>query len=97
MTTLMLIINTVIATRTLDGYHLDFFRVIYTKCIPVTLLTFVPMVMLKRWVLPGNDYSIMFINVFICLIWSAFMVLWLGLNQGERDILLEKLHLKQKH
>ena len=94
MTTLMLIIKTVIATRTLDGYHLDFFRVIYSKCIPVTLLTFVPMVMLKRWVLPGNDYGIMFINVLICLIWSAFMVLWLGLNQGERDILLEKLHLK---
>ena len=94
MTTLMLIIKTVIASRTLDGYHLDFFRVIYAKCIPVTLLTFVPMVMLKRWILPGSDYGIMFINVFICLIWSALIVMWLGLNQGERDILLKKLHLK---
>ena len=94
MTTLMLIIKTVIATRTLDGYHLDFFRVIYTKCIPVTLLTFVPMVLLKRWVLPGSDYGIMFIDVFICLIWSAVMVFGLGLNPGERDILLKKLHLK---
>ncbi len=94
MTTLMLIIKTMIASRTLDGYHLDFFRVIYANCIPVTLLTFVPMVMLKRWILPGSGYDIMFINVLICLIWSALIVMWLGLNQGERDILLKKVHLK---
>ena len=42
----------------------------------------------------GSDYGIMLISVFICLIWSAVMVFGLGLNPGERDILLKKLHLK---
>ncbi len=94
MTMAMLIFKTIIATRTLAGYHLDFFRMIFSKCIPVTLLSILPVVMLKRWVLPGNDYGTMLVTVLICLIWSAIMVLWLGLNQSERDILLQKLHLK---
>ena len=95
MTTLMLIIKTVIASRTLDGYHLNFFRVILTKCIPVTLLTFLPMIMLKHWVLPGDNYGIMLLVVFICFIWSAVIVFGLGFNQGERDTVLRKLHLKR--
>ena len=94
MTTVMLIIKAMIATRTLDGYQLDFFRLILFKCIPVTLLTFLPMLMLKHWVLPGCNYGIMLVNVLICLIWSALIVFWLGFNESERDTVLKKLHLK---
>jgi len=95
MTTAMLIIKTMIASRTLDGYQLNFFRVIFARCIPVTLLTFLPMMALKHWLLPGISYGTMCINVLICLAWTILIVFGLGFNQAERDTVLKKIHLKR--
>ena len=95
MTIAMLVIKTVIATRTLQGYNLNFPQMIFARCIPVSLLTFVPMLMLKEYVTSDNDYFMMCINIFICLGWTAVIVFLFGLDQSEREIVLKRMHLRR--